>query len=118
MKTLFLVTLATSNKVGELQALSRVLSSVLDDLVVSYLPLFIAKTELADVPLPRSFCASSLRDFAGDLEESSLLCPWRALRAYLERTKSTFVRTSTLFVPPCSPSRALSKNALHISYKK
>ena len=59
-------------------------SSVGDDLVVPYLPHFVAKTKRAVAPLPRSFCVRSLRDFAGDLEEGSLLCPVRALCAYLE----------------------------------
>ena len=44
-ETLFLVALATAKRIGELQALSRILSSVMDDLVVSYLPPFVAKTE-------------------------------------------------------------------------
>ena len=40
----------------------------------------------------------AFKDFAGDLEEGSLLCPLRTLQAYLERTKSMVVRASTLFV--------------------
>ena len=87
-KTLYFVTLTTAKKAGKLQALSRVVSSVGDDLVVSYLPHFVAKTERADAPLPRSFCVRSLGDFSGDLEEGSLLCPVDAFRAYLVRTKS------------------------------
>ena len=51
-KTLFLVALATAKRVGELQALSRIVFSVVDDLVVSYLPHFIAKTRRADASLP------------------------------------------------------------------
>ena len=54
----------------------------------------------------------SFRDFAGDLEEGSLLRPLHALRAYFERTKSMVVRASTLFISPCSPSRTFSTNAL------
>ena len=104
--------LATAKRVGELQALSGVVSSIRDDLVVSYLPHFVAKVEHADAFLPCSFCVCSLRDFAGDPEEGSLLCPVHALRAYLKRTKSVVARTSTLFVSPCSPSRAISKNAI------
>ena len=50
-----------------------------NDLMVSYLPHFLAKTERADAPVPRSFRVLSLREFAGDLEEGSLLCPVRAL---------------------------------------
>ena len=44
-KTLFLVALATAKRVGELQALSRAVPSSGDDLVLSYLPFFVAKIE-------------------------------------------------------------------------
>ena len=54
----------------------------------------------------------SLAEFAGDLEEGSLLCPVRALRTYLGRTKLLPLRSSTLFCSPCSPSRAMSKNVV------
>ena len=111
-KSLFLVALATAKRVGELQAFPRVVSSVGDDLVVSYLPHFVAKMERAYASLPHSFCVGSLGDFTGGLEECSLLCPVRALQAYLGRTKSAVVRASTLFISPCSPSRAISKNAI------
>ena len=53
----------------------------------------------------------SLREFAGDLEEGSLLCPVRALNVYLRRT-SFVVRASSLFVSSRSPSRPISKNAV------
>ena len=71
---------------------------------VSYLPYFVAKTDRPDAPLPRSFKICSLREFAGDLEEGSLLCPVRSLRVYLEHTKSTVV--------PRASSRQISKNAV------
>ena len=96
-KTLFLVALATAKRVGELQALSKCVSSVADDLVVLYLPHFVAKTECADALLPLSFRVRSLRDFAEDLEEGSLLCLVCALRVYLGRTKSAAAQASTLF---------------------
>ena len=48
----------------------------------------------------------------GDLPEELLLCPVRALRCYLSRTSSLPSRPRSLFVPPRSPSRPLSKNAL------
>ena len=83
-KALFLVALTIAKRVGVLQALSRCMSSVADDLVVLYLPHFLAKREHADAPLPRSFHVRSLRDFVGDLEEGSLLCPLCALRGYLD----------------------------------
>ena len=111
-KTLFLVALVTAKRVGELQALSKSVSSVADDVVVSYLPHFVAKTERAHSPLPHSFRVHPLKDLAGDLEEGSLLCPVRALRIYLKRTESAVARASLLFVSPRSPSRAMSKNAI------
>ena len=72
---------------------------------MSYLPHFVARME-------RSVRVRSLRDFAGDLEEGSLLCPVHALRACLDQSKSVVALSSTLFISPLSPSRAISKNAV------
>ena len=80
---LFLVSLATAKRVGELQALSRVVPRSGDDLILSYLPLFVAKTESPSNPVPRFVRLCSLGDFAKGLEEGSLLCPVRALSIYL-----------------------------------
>ena len=106
-----MVSLATAKRVSEIQALSKTVSAIGNDLVVSYQPHFIAKTERADAPVSRNFRVLSLREFAGDLEEGSLLCPMRALNIYLWRTSSVVVRASSLFVSPRSPSRPISKNA-------
>ena len=106
-KTLFLVALATAKRVGELQALSKVMSSLLDDFIISYLTHFVVKTAIADAPLSRSFCLCSLAGFARDLEEGSLLCPVCALRIFLERTKSFPVPAGT-FV--CLSSFSVSCN--------
>ena len=111
-KTLFLVSLATAKRVSEIQALSKTVTAIGNDLVVSYLPHFIAKMERADAPVPHSFRILLLREFAGDLEEGSLLCPMRALNIYLRRTSSVVVRASSLLVSPCSPSHPISKNAV------
>ena len=86
-KVLFLVSLATARRVGELQAVAR-MSPFLAPMPFSYLPEFRAKTESAVNPLPRSFCVCSLNTFVGDLPDELLLCPVRALRAYLSRTSS------------------------------
>ena len=51
-KTLFLVALATAKRVGELHALSCQVSFQGEDLFLSYLPHFVAKTERPDAPLP------------------------------------------------------------------
>ena len=85
-KNLVLASLATAKRVGELQALSKRVAVIGDNLMVSYLLHFVAKTGRADAPVPRSFRVLSLREFAGDLEEGSLLCPVRALALYLRRT--------------------------------
>ena len=111
-KMLFLVSLATAMRVSKIQALSKTVAAIGNDLMVSYLPHFIAKTERVDAPVPRSFRILSLREFAGDLEEGSLLCPVRALNVYLWLTRSVVVRASSLFMSPRSPSRPISKNAV------
>ena len=83
-----------------------------DDVFLSYLPEFRAKSESAGNPLTRSFRVRSLRDFVGDLPDELLLCPVLALRVYLERASSISPRPRSLFVSPRAPSRPLSKNAL------
>ena len=112
-KTLFLVSLATARRVGELQAVSAAVSSSSgSDLFLSYLPEFRAKSESASNPLPRSFQVRSLRDFVGSLPGEMSLCPVRALQVYLRRTASLSPRPRSLFVSPRAPSRPMSKNAL------
>ena len=85
-KVLFLVSLATARRVGELQAVSSSVSFSGEDVYLSYLPEIHAKTESSVNPLPQSFCVCSLNDFVGDLPEELLLCPVRALRVYLSHT--------------------------------
>ena len=106
------MSLATARRVGELQVVARDVSFSGSDAFLSYLPEFRAKTESAVNPLPRSFCVRSLNSFVGNLPDELLLCPVRALRAYLSRTSSVMPRPRTLFVSPRSTSRSLSKNAL------
>ena len=95
-KVLYLVSLATARRVGEPQAVSREVSFSGSDAYLSYLPEFRAKTESAVNQLPRSFCVRSLKDFVGDLPDELLLCPVRALRAYLARTSSLASRPCVL----------------------
>ena len=104
--------MATARRVGELQALSAVVSESGADLFLTYLPEFRAKAESEARPLPRSFCVRALTDFVGDLPKELLLCPVRALRCYLSRTSSLLSRPRAFFVSPRSPSCPLSKNAL------
>ena len=58
-KALFLLALATSKRVGELQALSSVVTFVGLDACLSYIPQFVAKTELLTRSIPRSFLVKS-----------------------------------------------------------
>ena len=111
-KTLFLLSLATARRVGEVQALSARVAQLGGDMSLSYLPGFVAKTESLDNPIPRSFILKSLRDFVGDLEEERLLCPVRALSCYLKVTESLSPRSPNLFVSPRCRQRAISKNAI------
>ena len=109
---LFLVALAMARRVGELQAVSLSVYYSGEDLFLSYLLEFSAKTESASNPLPLSFAVCSLRDFIGSLPDELLLCPVRAVRVYVSRTSSIYPRPRSLFVSPRTPMRPISKNAL------
>ena len=107
-----MLALATAKRVGELQALSRIVSFVGGDASLSYVPEFVAKSESLSRSIPRSFLVKSLSDFAADLDVDLLLCPVRALRVYLDRTLSLAPSRHRLFVSPSCPTRAMSKNAV------
>ena len=85
---LFLVSLATAKRVSELQALSGQVVCQGNNMVLSYLPEFIAKTETLSHSLPREFTLTSLTAAVGADDEKRLLCPIQALRWYLRRTRS------------------------------
>ena len=111
LKTLFLLALATAKRVGELQALSSVVTFVAGDACLSYIPQFVAKSESLTRSIPHSL-VKSLADFAAGLVTDLLLCPVRALRLYLLRARSLSPGRHRLFVSPRRPSRAMSKNAV------
>ena len=111
-KTLFLIALATAKRVGELQALSCLVSLSSSSAGLSYVPEFVAKTETAARPLPRSFEVKSLGDFAAGLLDDLLLCAVRSLSAYVARTAQFVNRPRRLFVSPHCPSRAMFKNGI------
>ena len=111
MKVLFLVALATAHRVGELQALSHSVGFSRDgSALLAFTPEFIAKTEYPDRPVHRSFRIESLSSLTLEREEL-LLCPVRALKAYLKLTKAAG-RAKTLFVSPRNFSQPLSKNGI------
>ena len=111
-KVLFLLALATAKRVGELQALSSVVTFVHGDACLSYLPQFVAKSESLTRSIPRSFLVKPLSDFAAGLDNDLLLCPVRALRVYLDRIAPLAPLRHRLFVSPRCPSRSISKNAV------
>ena len=57
--------LATTKRVGELHALSKVIATQGKDLNLSYLPEFIAKTETTTNPILREFHLRSLSSVVG-----------------------------------------------------
>ena len=109
---LILVALATAKRVGELQALSRLVSFSSSSAGLTYVPEFVAKTETAVRSLSRTFEVTSLGDFAAGLPEQLLLCPVRSLSAYVTRTFQFVNRPRRLFLFPRCPSRAMSKNGI------
>ena len=112
MKVAFLLALMAAKRVGELQALYCRVASHGPDISLAYLPEFVAETESQRNPLPRSFLIRSLEEFAGDLPEECLLCPVRAVRAYLVITAPISQHPHSLLPSPNRPSRALAENAL------
>ena len=111
-KCLFLIALATAKRVSEIHALSSVVGKQGNDLVLYYMPSFLAKTETADNPLPRSFLLKSLGNFVGNMEEELLVCPVRCLQMYLSRTSYVPSRPRSLFIAPSNNSRPISKNGI------
>ena len=109
---LFLLALATAKRVGELQALSSVVTFVHGDACLSYVPQFVAKSESLTRSIPRSFLVKSLSDFAAGLDDGLLLCPVWALRIYLDRLSSLSPLRHRLFVSLRRPTRPLSKNTV------
>ena len=112
LKTLFLLALATAKRVGELQALSSIVTFVAGDACLSYIPQFVAKSESLTRSIPRSFLVKSSADFAAGLGIDLLLRPVRALRLYLLRARCLSPCRHRLFVSPRRHSRAMSKNAV------
>ena len=111
MKTLFLVALVSAWRVGELHALSFQVANQEEDVILSYLPEFVAKTESMTNPVAREFRLRSLSVAVGHEDEERLLCPVRALRWYRQRTQADG-RPRHLFLSVRDHGRPLSKSAL------
>ena len=118
LQTLFLLALATAKRVGELQALSSIVTFVAGDACLSYIPQFVTKSESLTRSIPRSFLVTSLADFAAGLDIDLLLCPVRALRLYLLRARSLSPCRHCLFVSLRRLSRAMYENAVSFFFKR
>ena len=117
-KTLILVALALAKRISELQALSRAVGFSSEGALLSLLLTFRAKNDFKCKRLPRNFLIKDLTSLVGD-EEEALLCPVRALREYLRRTKDLVGPDMVnLFVSPRFPTRPSSKNGLTCLIKK
>ena len=117
-KTIILVTLALAKRISEIQALSRSVGFGPEGAILSLTLEFRAKNDFKCRRLDRHFLVKELESLVGP-EEEALLCPVRALRTYLERTKDLVgERMDRLFVSPRNPRRPASKNALTCLIKR
>ena len=107
-KTLFLVTLASGKRRGEIHALSfeRFLHREnWSRVTFSVIPSFIAKTQLLERGAKSllTFEIRAMASFLGqDFEDDNLLCPVRAIRVYLDRTRSLRKKQQLFFISPHS----------------
>jgi integrase len=104
LKTVFLVSLATAKRCGEIHALRRDTIKWSENRDTVYLypdPSFISKTALANKG-PRSFSPISLdslsKTLGQDMDEDRSLCPVRAIRFYLKRTDAFRKEQKKLFI--------------------
>ena len=103
LKTLFLFTLAAGARRGEILALIRTgihFTDHCEEVLVYPDPIFIPKTRLG-VSSTRPFVVEALKRHVSRESEDRLLCPVRALQAFVDRTKDpAFLAGRTrLFLP-------------------
>ena len=115
-QVLFLLSLAASRWVGDLQAL---LAGVFlgGCPVPLSLPGFRAMPQSSIRTLLRSFLLRSLRDFVGSPPAELLLCPFRALRLCFCYAASFPSCPRSFFLSPRSPSRSLSPRAFSFFFR-
>lgn len=110
-KTLFLISLASAGRVGEIQGLSKVVGFRLHEAIMSFVPQFRAKTDKHG-RLPRSLVLKGLGSLVHKEEEDYLLCPVRALKYYLHKTEKLRGSSGNLFCSVKNAKRAMSKGAM------
>ncbi|XP_064115143.1 uncharacterized protein LOC135221257 [Macrobrachium nipponense] len=109
-KTIFLVALATAKRISELQAINKEIGWKHNKAVCTFQEDFLAKNENPSNPWPR-FEIMSLSDLVGQ-EQEVVLCPVRAMRHYVERTKGIRETSGSLWCSVKEPSRPMTKNAI------
>ena len=84
------------------------------------MPDFVAKTQDPSVFDTRfeSFSIPSLRDFTGGDQDEMLLCPVRAVREYLRRTRSFRPELPRLFLTTGRRRKMVSKNTISFWLKE
>ena len=116
LKTVFLLALASAKRVGELHGLSHEVrhSRGWGSMTFSFVPDFVAKTQDPSIFDPRfeTFTIPSLRDFTDGDQDEMLLCPVRAVREYLRRTRSHRPRLARLFLTTGYQRKGVSKNTI------
>ena len=107
-KTLFLVTLASGKRRGEIHALSFkkfLHKENWSKVTFSVISSFITKTQILERGAKSllTFEIKAMASFLGqDFEDDHLLCPVRAVRVYLERTKALRKNQQLFFISPHS----------------
>ena len=116
LKTVFLLALASAKRVGELHGISHEVrhSRGWNSLTFSFVPDFVAKTQDPSVFDARfeSFTVPSLRDLTDGDQDEMLLCPVRAVREYLKRTRMFRPELPRLFLSTGLRRKMVSKNTI------
>merc|ERR1712121_47109 len=116
-KTVFLVTLASGARRGEIHALdySKIRwSQDHNQVFLKPNPFFMAKTHRPDRPMTafKGFSIKALPRSDGSSDPDRLLCPVRTLKFYLARTKSARRGRNTLFLPLKLKQTAIHSNTI------
>ena len=85
-----------------------------NSMTFSFVPDFVAKNQDPSVFDPRfeSFTIPSLRDFSGGDQDEMLLCPVRAVRQYLRRTRNFRPELPRLFLSTGRRRKMVSRNTI------
>ena len=118
LKTVFLLSLASAKRVGEIHGLSYLVAWAQDysSATLEFTPDFIAKTQVPGDPSTAygPITIPALTNSLGEDETDNLLCPLRALKIYLKKTAAARPACNRLFVSSVATfkHKAISKNTI------